>query len=70
MSAVEAPSRGSLITYLDRAPEERLRLAEVTGPTMVDPLIGHTWVGARLPDMAGTVDVIDCARLVNVMPPR
>lgn len=71
--AAGVPSRGSMVVYVDGTREngqERFRMAEVTGPAGVDPVTGATWVGVLLPEIPSVVDMIDCASVVNVVPPR
>ncbi len=61
-----------MVVYADGArPDgpQRFRIAEVIGPVAVDPVTGGTWVGVRLPELASVVDLIDCASVVNVVPP-
>lgn len=71
--ATGIPLRGSMIVYIDGLGQdgrERYRIAEVTGPTVPDPITGNTWTGVLLPDKPGMVEMIDCTYIVNVVPPR
>jgi len=70
MHAVEAPPRGTIVIYVDgthRNGEQRSRIAEVVGPTFVDPVSGDTWMGVLLPTMPRRVDMIDCAAVTTVV---
>lgn len=67
------PARGALVVYVAgrRANgQRRFRIADVTGPVVADPESGRTWVGVALPDTPGVVDIVDCATIKNVVPPR
>jgi len=69
----EAPARGSLVVYVvGRRPngQRRYRIADVTGPVVADPLSGRMWIGVALPDVPGSVDIVDCETIRNVVPPR
>lgn len=69
-SAAEAPPRGTIVIYVDGTSfngEERSRIAEVVGPTIVDPGTGDAWMGVLLPTMPRRVDLIECATVTTVV---
>jgi hypothetical protein len=66
------PVHGAIVVYADGLrPDghQRLRLAEVVGPTVDDPTSGHMWFGVRLPGSLAPIDFIDLATIVKVTPP-
>jgi hypothetical protein len=72
MRTAGAPSRGSMVVYVAgrrKDGQQRLRIALVVGPTMVDPATERVWLGVLLADQPGEVDLIDNASVMNVVPP-
>jgi hypothetical protein len=73
MRTAAAPSRGSMVVYvagLRESGKQRFRIADVVGPTTVDPVTGHVWFGVLLSDrLGGVVDLIDSVSVMNVVPP-
>ena len=70
MDAVEVLPRGAVVIYVDgahRNGSERSRIAEVVGPTIVDPANGDAWVGVLLPTMPRSVDMILCASVTKIV---
>jgi hypothetical protein len=70
MDAVEVLPRGTVVIYVDGAHSngsERSRIAEVAGPTIVDPDNGDAWVGVLLPTMPRRVDMIQCASVTKIV---
>jgi hypothetical protein len=64
------PPRGAVViytqgTWLDG--RERFRIAEVVGPTIVDPESGGTWMGVLIPATPARIDLIDTARVTNIV---
>jgi hypothetical protein len=70
MGAVEAPPQGTIVIYVDgthRNGAERSRIAEVVGPTIVDPIGGGTWMAVLLPTMPRRVDMIACSSVTTIV---
>jgi hypothetical protein len=70
MDAVEALPRGTVVIYVDgmnRIGGERSRIAEVVGPTIIDPASGDAWVGVLLPTLPRRVDMIECASVRTIV---
>ena len=62
-----------MVVYVDRTQpdgRQRFRLADVVGPVVEDPGSGRTWVGVVLPERPTRSELIDCAEILNVVPPR